>query len=93
MSMVSRQTLSGTPKRLLTFLALLVRSKFASFKSQDIDTFADFNKDQRGQIQAVLANVETMQPAFFLNPFGHSLQVRTRSFECLLSVHRIAGIY
>ncbi|PWI64133.1 hypothetical protein PCL_12117 [Purpureocillium lilacinum] len=35
-----------------------------------------FNKDQQGQIQAVLANVETVQPGYWWNPFGHSLQVR-----------------
>ncbi|KAI4858757.1 hypothetical protein F4820DRAFT_204727 [Hypoxylon rubiginosum] len=37
---------------------------------------AQFNKDQQAQIQAVLANIETVQPGYWFNPFGHSLQVR-----------------
>ena len=40
------------------------------------DDTAEFNKDEQEQIQAVFANVETVQPGYWFNPFGHSLQVR-----------------
>ncbi|KAK2606049.1 hypothetical protein QQS21_003567 [Conoideocrella luteorostrata] len=55
-----------------------VKNKIAwdSVAAEDFFGPAQFNKDQQGQIQAVLANVETMQPGWFFNPFGHSLQVR-----------------
>lgn len=48
----------------------------------DSEAAADFfgppqyNKDQQKQIQAVFANVETMQPGYWFNPFGHSLDIR-----------------
>lgn len=72
----------------MTFSALHVRYKnYPNLWPTHADNFAEFNKDEQGQIQAVLANVETVQPGYWWNPFGHSLQVGSQLPESNLPLH------